>query len=140
MISQPSAPTGVLGLRQSPDTVPGWGVSGAQFSELHQRDPSELLLAAGMMVIYLPVQLGFVSKSISFPGMDKDRGKQGEEGLACARLPLSAMSLKENRVPHIYEHLSHSRGAERSLVLQPVHLQPSRTPCSKAGPRPVWGE
>lgn len=53
--------------------MPGWGVSGAQFSELHQRDPSELLLAAGMMVVYLPVRLGFVRKGISFPGMDKDR-------------------------------------------------------------------
>ena len=73
MISQPSAPTGILGLRQTPDTTAEWGVSGAQFSELHHRDPSELLLAAGMMVIYLSVQSGFVSKGLSFPGRDKDR-------------------------------------------------------------------
>lgn len=79
MVSQPSAPTGVLRLRQSPDTAHGWGVSGAQFSELHPL--SSFLL----VVIYLPVQLGFVSKGISFPGMGKDR-RQKQAGRRGSRL------------------------------------------------------
>lgn len=56
-----------------PGTTPGWGVCGAHFSELHQRDPSEVLLAAGVLAMYLPGLSGFVSNGISLLGMDKDR-------------------------------------------------------------------
>lgn len=76
MICQPSAPTGVLGLRKSPDTIPGWGVSGAQVFGLHSSE----LLAAGRIPACLVASVG--------KGMDEDtrQRQQREEGPGCARL------------------------------------------------------
>lgn len=78
--------------------MPGWGVSGVQFSELHQRDPSEILLAAGMMVVYLPTQLGFVSKGILFPGMHKDRRqRQAGRRVSCLCMVMTQCHVSETK-------------------------------------------
>lgn len=103
MISQLLTPTGVLGLRQCPDTTLDWGVSGDLLSELHQRDPPELLPAAGVLAVCLPIWLGFMGK--------------------CTDMLDGHWEKAEGLVPRVREHLFCIRGAEGGLMLQPAITQ-----------------